>query len=174
MLKDASAEELLATDAAHVRGGYHQVRGDFLERDGLQDAGTPLQQLKITLFGREAVKVEVARIGLQEKLFGIDAGDVRLLSVKDGKPFGRTNIDFTPGQGLYVGLRTHAVDAGGIVGYKLVGESEARVVRTVFGLIEADVLEDARFDESEIRKDLALLHQEFAFLNVDEPSVTDA
>ena len=174
MLKDASAEELLAADATHVRGGYHQVRGDFLERDGLQDAWTPLQQLKITFFGREAVEVEVARIGLQEKLLGIDAGGVGLLSVKGGKPFGGTNIDFAPGQGLYVSLRAHTVDAGGIVGYKLVRKSEARVVRTVFGPIEADVLEDARFDESEIRKDLALLHQEFVFLNVDEPSVADA
>ena len=60
MLKDASAEELLAADAAQVCGGYHPIRGDFLERDGLQDAWTSLQQLEVAFFGREAVEVEVA------------------------------------------------------------------------------------------------------------------
>ena len=174
MLKASSAEELFPADAAHMRGSYHQVRSNFFQRDRLQDVGASIQQLEVAFFGREAVKVQVTRIGLQEKLFSVDAGDAGLLAVKGGKLFGWTNIDFTSGQGLYVSFRTHAIDARRIVGDKLAGKGKARVVLAVFGFIDADVFKDSRFDKAKIRINISFSNQVLAFPESTQFSVPDA
>ena len=157
-----------------MRGRYHQVGSDFLERDGLQDVGASPQQLEVAFFGRKAVKVEVARIGLQEKLFGVDAGDIGLLPIKDGKLFGWTNIDFTLGQGLYVGLRTHIIDARRIVGDELAGERKTCVVQTFFCLIDADVFENSRFNKAKIRVNITFPNQILALAERGKLPVPDA
>ena len=174
MLKVSSAERLLAADAAHVRGRYHQVRSDFFQRDGLQDVGTSLQQLEVALFGREAVKVEVARIGLQKKLLGIGTGDVGLSAVKDSELFAWTKVDFTLGQGLYVGFRTHTIDTRGVVGDKLAGERKSRIVQAVFCLVDAGIFEDSRFDKAKIRIDFIFFNQILSLSESTQFSVPDA
>ena len=154
-------------DAAHVHGGYPEVGRYFLQRHHLQDLRASFQEQEVALFGGVPEKVEVARVGLEEQLFGGGARPPLALLVLVEllrQECGRADVDVARGYGLHVHFGLHVVQAGGIVGQKLAGEGESHVIRLAFRAVGACVPDHARHDVPEEGAYLSLPQKELVSL----------
>ena len=155
-----SGENVLA-DAAEVRGRDLQVRGQFTERDLLQDFGITGDQLQIAFLGRFAVEVEVPFMRHAEHVLGKGLLDVGARVQTLPYPLGVNHPHGGVCRGLQVvqggRLANGAVEVAG----QVVAGSETRDALFARGVCDR-ILETPRFYEAEMPGNLARPQEEIA------------
>ena len=139
-----------------------EERGDVLQVEQINDAGTALHQQVVTLAGRGAVEVEIARTELFEEMFGNDGAQLhRFLALVEEllQLLARDPDDAAGHHRLDGGLRRTTVEERGVIDHELALEREPRDVRPVVADTVRHILEASLCDKGQPPRRVALALQ---------------
>ena len=139
-----------------------EERGDVLQVEQINDAGTALHQQVVALAGRGAVEVEIARTELAEDVLGNDGTLLhRLLALVEEllQLLARDPDDAAGHHRLDGGLRRTTVEERGVIDHELALEREPRDVFPVVTEAVRHVLEASLGDKGQPPRQVALALQ---------------